>query len=320
MTDNILPHVNLAAEEFLTTHAKEGEVSLMLWQNAPCVVIGKNQNPWRECNVERMKADGVTLVRRISGGGAVYHDVGNLNFTFIARDDLYDVARQTEVILQAVRLLGIDARKTGRNDLTIDERKFSGHAYYSHGGYNYHHGTIMIDVVADDLQKYLNVSADKLKSKGVSSVRSRVVNLKEHLPDITVEAVKTAMIMAFEMVYGGEAVEGRFPVVTAYPDMTPLVIKYQSDEWTYGTKIPFETSLEKRFDWGSCEVQLAMKGGHISECKIYSDCLDTELLPIVEASLIGTNYDAKTILSLKDSLPSSNIVEDVIELIASSIN
>ena len=180
-TDCTNPYINLAAEEYLTMNAEDGVMTMFLWQNAHTVVIGKNQNPWRECNVEAIKHDGIYLARRISGGGAVYHDMGNLNFTFIAKDGLFDVERQTDVILLACRLLGINAVKTGRNDLTVTGRKFSGHAYFSSHGFNYHHGTIMMDVKGDDLSKYLNVSAAKLKSKGVESVRSRVTNLREHV-------------------------------------------------------------------------------------------------------------------------------------------
>ena len=163
-TDNTNPYENLALEEHLTLNAKEDEVLLYLWQNEHTVVIGRNQNPWRECDVEAINRDGIYLARRMSGGGAVYHDMGNLNFTFIARDGLFDIERQTDVILLACRLLGINAVKTGRNGLTVDEKKFSGHAYFSTGGRNYRHGTIMMNVVPDDLSKYLNVPDEKLKS------------------------------------------------------------------------------------------------------------------------------------------------------------
>ena len=190
-TDNTNPYVNLALEEHLTMNAKEDEVLLYLWQNAHTVVIGRNQNPWRECDVEAIKRDDVYLARRISGGGAVYHDMGNLNFTFVARDGLFDVEKQTEVILLACRLLGVNAIKTGRNDLTVDEKKFSGHAYFSSNGYNYHHGTIMMKVNGEDLTKYLNVPDSKLKSKGVASVRSRVTNLCEHIKDDRLQKCRT---------------------------------------------------------------------------------------------------------------------------------
>ena len=171
VTDCTDPYINLATEEYLTFNAKEQEIILFLWQNAHTVVIGRNQNPWKECRVEAIKKDDCRLARRISGGGAVYHDLGNLNFTFIAREGLYDIAKQTDVILKACRLLGIDAEKNGRNDLTIDGMKFSGHAYFQSGSYCYHHGTIMMDVRTEDMAKYLNVSKAKLKSKGVDSVQ-----------------------------------------------------------------------------------------------------------------------------------------------------
>ena len=197
-TDCTDPYVNLAAEEYLTMNAEEGVMTLFLWQNAHTVVIGKNQNPWRECNVEAIKRDNIYLARRMSGGGAVYHDLGNLNFTFIAKDGLFDIERQTDVILLACRLLGINAVKNGRNDLTVADKKFSGHAYFSSHGYNYHHGTIMMDVKGDDLSKYLNVSAAKLKSKGVASVRSRVTNLIEHVSGELEGADTKTLILAMQ--------------------------------------------------------------------------------------------------------------------------
>lgn len=323
-TDCTDPYVNLAAEEFLTTNAKEGEVTLYLWQNAHTVVIGKNQNPWRECNVEAIKRDGIYLARRISGGGAVYHDMGNLNFTFIARDDLYDIERQTDVILLACRLLGINAAKTGRNDLTADGKKFSGHAYWSSKSYNYHHGTIMMDVVADDLSKYLNVSEDKLKSKGVASVRSRVTNLRDHVDEPLrsadtkelIAAMQDAMVRAAEREYGCGVVREELPEIPQ-----KLLSKYASEEWRLGTRIPFEKVIEHRFEWGGVEIQLAMKGEYIRDCRIYSDSLETEVFDVVEDLVKGHRYDAGEISSLMGELPegTSATANEILGLIAKSI-
>ena len=301
-TDNTDPYVNLATEEFITMNAEEGVMTLFLWQNAHTVVIGRNQNPWRECSVEAIKRDGVYLARRISGGGAVYHDMGNLNFTFAARDGLYDISRQTEVILQACRLLGIAAEKTGRNDLTVDGRKFSGHAYFSSQPFNYHHGTIMMDVKGEDLTKYLNVPESKLKSKGVESVRSRVTNLKDHLDGelasadtpVLIRAMQDAMIKAAEKEYGCEA------EFTELPDVPQeLLYRYASEEWRLGTRIPFEKELIHRFGWGEAQVQLSMKGEYIKDCKIYSDSLETEVFGALEDLLRGCRYDAASIRSLE---------------------
>lgn len=310
------PYKNLAAEEYMTMNAKEDEVLMFLWQNAHTVVIGKNQNPWKECNVERIKADGAYLARRMSGGGAVYHDLGNLNFTFIARDDIYDIGKQTNVILLACRLLGIKATKTGRNDLVVDEKKFSGHAYFSSNGYNYHHGTVMMDVNSEDLPKYLNVSQAKLKSKGVDSVKSRVTNLKEYLPDMPTEEMiakmQEAMIQAFEQEYGGKATE-----IELLEIPRSLIDKYTSEEWRLGTKIPFEKEIIHRFDWGEVDIQLAMKGENITNCKIYTDSLQLDLFTELEKKLIGYKYDAGSIRKLAKI--NKNEQMDTLLLIAESI-
>lgn len=312
------PYINLATEEYLTMNAKEGEVTLFLWQNAHTIVIGKNQNPWRECNVEKIKEDNAYLSRRMSGGGAVYHDMGNLNFTFIARDDLYDIGKQTDTILLACRLLGINAKKTGRNDLVVDEKKFSGHAYFSSNGYNYHHGTIMMDVNPEDMPKYLRPSAAKLKSKGVESVRSRVTNLKEYLPKMSrekmIKKMQDAMVEAYAREYGGEPVEIELP-------KTPkeLIDKYTSEEWRLGTKIPFEKEIEHRFEWGEVDIQLAMKGGVIDQCKIYSDALETEMFEMLDEKLKGCKYDASSIKALTLDPTMKNRAREVLQLIASSV-
>ena len=323
-TDCTDPYVNLAAEEHLTMNAEEGTVTLYLWQNAHTVVIGKNQNPWRECDVEAIKRDGIYLARRISGGGAVYHDMGNLNFTFIAKDDLFDIERQTDVILLACRLLGVNASKTGRNDLTVAGKKFSGHAYFSSGGYNYHHGTIMMDVAAEDLSEYLNVSEAKLKSKGVASVRSRVTNLREHVDEplknadtkTLVAAMQDAMVRAASREYGSEPVEEELPAIPQ-----ELLDKYASEEWRLGTRIPFTADIEHRFEWGGVEIQLAMKGEYIEDCRIYSDALETEVFEIIEDLVKGRRYDAGEIHSLRDELPegASATAYEILGLIAKSI-
>lgn len=302
--------------------AEDGVMTLFLWQNAPTVVIGRNQNPWRECDVEAVKRDGVSLARRMSGGGAVYHDLGNLNFTFIARDGVFDVARQTDVILKACRLLGVNAVKNGRNDLTVDGCKFSGHAYYSSRGYNYHHGTIMMDVRSDDLPKYLNVPDSKLKSKGVSSVRSRVTNLRDHLneeyakldiPDL-IAAMQEAIVKAAEKEYSAGM------VITELSEIPrELIDKYSSEEWRLGKRIPFEKELIHRFEWGEVQIQLSMKGGYIDKCRLYSDSLETDMFGALENMLTGCRYDRTDILGLRLPEGVSADAYEVLILIASSI-
>ena len=187
------PYENLAVEEYLTFHVKPGECILYLWQNAHTVVIGRNQNCWKECRVSELEADGGHLVRRLSGGGAVYHDLGNLNFTFCMRKEDADVSRQLQVIIEAVGSFGLTAEKTGRNDVAINGQKFSGNAFYEQEQHCYHHGTLMMNVNKEMLSKYLTVSKEKLQSKGVDSVKSRVTNLVDYIPDLTLEALKKAL-------------------------------------------------------------------------------------------------------------------------------
>ena len=176
------PHYNLAVEEYLFRH--ETDDVCMLWQNAHTVVIGKNQNAFVEVDVDALQRDGVHLARRITGGGAVYHDLGNVNFSFISANSAetgLDFARFTAPIIKALASLGVHAELSGRNDLLLDGQKFSGNAQYSANGRTLHHGTLLFDADLAVLARYLRPDEEKLKSKGIKSVRSRVTNLKPHL-------------------------------------------------------------------------------------------------------------------------------------------
>lgn len=290
------PHYNLAVEEFLTFSTKEEECILYLWQNEKTVVIGKNQNAYKECKVSKLEEDGGSLVRRLSGGGAVYHDLGNLNFTFCIRKNVYDLEKQLQVILDAVKACGISASLTGRNDITVDGKKFSGNAYYDSGEYAYNHGTIMIDVDSSKLSDYLTVSAEKLKSKGVDSVKSRVGNLRDYNPNLTIEQMKQTMISAFEKTYGGKALS----VELSREDETKiqkLQEKYESIEWKYGRNIPFSNQFSKRFDWGEVQISLDIKEGVVHKIKVYTDALDSEFSVKLEQRLIGCLYRKEEILN-----------------------
>ena len=204
-TDSTDPYLNLAVEDYLTAHVPEGACVLFLWQNEPTVVIGKNQNIEKECPEEVLKADGIRLVRRLSGGGAVYHDAGNLNFSFCAREADYDEPRQTGIVLRALEKLGIHAEKTGRNDLTVGGRKVSGHAYRQTGDRSCHHGTLLIRTDAEAMEKYLKKDPEKLALKGIDSIPARVTDLQSVDPLITVEKAQDALEAAFEEAFGMKA-------------------------------------------------------------------------------------------------------------------
>ena len=195
------PYENLALEEALLSRVGKGELILYLWQNERTVVIGRNQNPWKECRTALLTGEGGHLARRLSGGGAVFHDLGNLNFTFLMSAEDYDLPRQLTVLERACQSLGIPAERSGRNDLLADGRKFSGNAFYKHNGRAYHHGTLMLDVDLEMVQRYLSPTKAKLAAKGVDSVRSRVVNLREFVPELTIDRLADALIAALAEVY-----------------------------------------------------------------------------------------------------------------------
>lgn len=310
------PYFNIALEEYLMLHTEPEQCILYLWQNQRTVVIGRNQNSYKECRTEMLDRDGGCLARRLSGGGAVFHDLGNLNFTFLVQKENYDVIRQTEVIQKAVKKLGIDAVCSGRNDLTVDGRKFSGHAFYRTGNYCCHHGTILVNVNKEDMSKYLSVSAEKLQSKSVDSVRSRVVNIAELLP----EAVKTETLIkliagklseTFSDCYGKAAQKLPEDFVD-WDQVEKGRLKFASWEWIYGRKIPFQYQLSKRFSWGEVQIQLEVDQGRIKQAAFYSDALDVELIEKLHCLLPGTIYRTADILKQISLAVLSVPVEDTI--------
>lgn len=280
------PRHNLALEEYLLNTVEPGQCIFYLWQNQRTVVIGRNQHAENECRIQTLEADGGHLVRRLSGGGAVYHDLGNLNFTFLVRTEDYDKDKQTDVILRAVQALGIQAEKTGRNDLTIDGQKFSGHAYFKKGKQCYHHGTIMVDVDMSPLEKYLNVSPLKLQAKGVQSVRSRVTNLRDYIPDLSIPALEEALMTAFGEVYG-------LPVTRwKEDDLDQAAIaegqaRFSRPDWIYGNCRPLDISREARFDWGILRLDFSQADGVITQAALWSDGLEPDFLSRVPDLLRG---------------------------------
>lgn len=281
---------NLAADEYFLNHIGKDEILLYIYINAPAVIIGKNQNAWRECNLKAMEADGVKLVRRISGGGAVYHDLGNVNFSFIAHKDIYDVPRQMNVILRAVRELGILAEFSGRNDLLAEGRKFSGNAFCVRGEGRQHHGTLLLSADLSKLPGYLNVSDEKLKSKGVSSVRSRVCNLCEFNAGITNEGMIEALKKGFAQEYG--AFENWELDAAARQEIEALYEKQASWQWRLGQAPRFDLELKNRFDWGEIQVLLSFRQAHVSQVRVYSDALDTEIAEQLARMLQGARFTA----------------------------
>ena len=280
------PHRNLALEEALLASLPEDQAILYLWQNRHTVVVGAGQNAYAECRLDLLEAEGGTLARRSSGGGAVYHDMGNLNFTFLVPRADYDVARQLKVILEAVRALGVHAEPSGRNDLTAEGRKFSGNAFRILKDGALHHGTLLVNVDMALLGRYLNVSKDKLKAKGVKSVPARVVNLSELSPAVTVDTMRQAVIDAFSNEYGAATVED----ADGIPVDPALIARYESPAWNYGKPPEGDLKLATRFLWGGVEVNASVKDGRLTGVSVFTDAMDETLSEKLSCRLEGCPY------------------------------
>lgn len=312
------PYHNLAVEESLMQSVPDGCCILYLWQNQNTVVIGRNQNAWKECRVTQLGEDGGLLARRLSGGGAVFHDLGNLNFTFLAPTKDFDTGRQTDVILETCRGLGIPALHNGRNDLTAAGKKFSGSAYYHHRGRSYHHGTLLVDADMEKLGRYLRPSAAKLRSKGVDSVRTRVANLTEFCPDLTVSSLKEALVCSFESVYGLASERLTEDMLDAKAVQT-LWERNQSWSWNYGRRLPFDFSCEARFSWGGICLEMQIDNGVVRLVRAWSDAMDWELSSRVENALTGCRFTNDALTAALDAVGPTEEKEDIRAMLEAQI-
>ncbi|WP_346209439.1 lipoate--protein ligase A [Aeromonas salmonicida] len=308
VSDSHDPLFNLAVEECIFRQMDPNQRVLFLWRNANTVVIGRAQNPWKECNTRRMEEDGVTLARRSSGGGAVFHDLGNSCFTFMAGKPGYDKSISTAIVLDALKLLGVSAFASGRNDLLVatqdGDRKVSGSAYRETHDRGFHHGTLLLDADLSRLANYLNPDPKKLAAKGISSVRSRVANLCELLPGIEHQQVSHALIEAFFAHYGAR-VSPEHISPTQLPDLPGFAdtfARQRSWEWNFGHAPAFTHQLDERFDWGGVELHFDVEKGVIGRAQIFSDSLDPAPLDALAQRLVGVTYHSDAIAALLGQL------------------
>ncbi|MES1909825.1 MAG: hypothetical protein MHM6MM_002522 [Cercozoa sp. M6MM] len=311
-------HFNLAVEDaiFRDMPVGAGDRVLFLWRNSPTVVIGRAQNPWVECNTRRMERDGITLARRQTGGGAVFHDFGNTCFTFMSSKEDYDRTKSTDVVIRALRRLGVQAQASGRNDLVVHEsdssaqeqtegapvspnalppRKISGSAYRETRDRCFHHGTVLIDADLTRLGNYLTPDEKKLVSKGVTSVRSRVGNLVDMVPDgveVNHDVICDMISEEFQR-WVGHAIEPEVIHPDQF-DLGGLQERYdmqRSDEWNFGQAPRFEHHVETRFEWGGLALHIdVQRGATIKQAVVFTDALDPTPLENLAAALQGVIY------------------------------
>lgn len=311
------PYLNIAVENYLLSQPSDGDITMYLWQNRRTVVIGQNQNPYSECNVEQLEADGGFLIRRKTGGGAVFHDLGNLNFSFVVPYEMYDQTRQFSVLQKAVAQYGLQTDVSGRNDVLCQGRKFSGNAFSKGRHQRLHHGTILIRTDVEVLQKYLKVKPAKLQKHGVASVQSRVVNLSELVPEITAQNIVPHLIQAFEQEYGAPLQTIDFDQIIKEPEVQQLYSEFASAEWKYGRWLTFTAQRSAQFDWGGVELSLVVdqSRGIITAAAIASDSLYPNAISMAEKLLAGASSQQPPQLPATADEMDRQMINDIFSLI-----
>ncbi|NLL74590.1 MAG: lipoate--protein ligase [Erysipelothrix sp.] len=286
------PYFNLALDEYAMKHIDVDEDFFFLWQNAPSVIIGKNQNTAEEINQKFIDQHGIKVARRVSGGGAVYHDLGNLNFTFVISVDdpgKVNYKKYVQPIIDALESMGIKAEASGRNDILVDGLKISGNAQRMANGKLMHHGTIMFDLNIENMVKALNVDPDKITSKGVKSVRSRVTNIKEHLTHGDIHEFWDNL--HYYLSNEGQDQE----IVLTEDDIAKIQAeadsKFSTWDWIYGASPEFNLKNSKRFSGGRLETLMNVVEGKIASIRFVGDYLGLEDVSEVENQLMGVRFD-----------------------------
>ncbi len=303
------PRINLAIEEYALKNLDINETYLLFYINEPSIIIGKNQNTVEEINTNYVEDNGIHVVRRLSGGGAVYHDLGNLNFSFITKDDgdsFHDFAKFTKPVTEALKKLGVNAELSGRNDITAEDgRKISGNAQFSTRGRMFSHGTLMLDSEIENVVSALNVKTEKIKSKGIKSIRSRVANISEFLEEpISMEEFKHLILRYIFDVEDVKDVPQYKLTAEDWDNIHKLADeRYKNWDWNYGRSPKFNIQHTKRIEGaGSYDVRLDVSKGTIQNAKVFGDFFGVGDIHVIEDTLIGCRYERQAISEALDEV------------------
>lgn len=307
LNESLDPRFNLALEEYVLKYLDTNEDFIFLWQNANSVIIGRNQNTIEEVNAHYVEEHHVNVVRRITGGGAVYHDLGNVNFSFITnttKDNVNNYRKFTDPVIAALQSYGVPAAFGGRNDILVDGMKISGNAQAFHGHRFLHHGTILFDADLTMLGKILNPKPDKIESKGIKSVRSRVTNIRPYFKGNvpTMEEFKTRLLKH----------------LLKTDDITPFVYtltpkdlakinelidtKFSRWEWNYGESPAFSLEKYGRYEGGGVSFRFNISEGRITSCKIFGDFLGTKDILSLEEAFVGNMFEKASLAQFLESV------------------
>lgn len=299
------PRMNLAIEEYAVKNLDINESYLLFYINEPSIIIGKNQNSIEEINIDYVEENNIHVVRRLSGGGAVYHDLGNLNFSFITKDDgdsFHNFKKFTEPVVAALRKLGVQAEMSGRNDLLANGLKISGNAQFSTKGRMFSHGTLLFQTNMDDVVAALKVRKDKIESKGIKSIRSRVANIADLLDEpMTIEEFRRFLLKNIfedkEEIPEYCLDEKDWRVIEQISQE-----RYKNWDWTYGKSPAFNIQRSNRFPVGLIDARLNVKKGLIQSCKIYGDFFGAGDVEEIESGLAGVRYEKAAIKQALESI------------------
>ncbi|MCR8843979.1 lipoate--protein ligase [Paenibacillus sp. SC116] len=294
------PRINLAIEEFVLKHLPmDGDSYLLFYINEPSIIIGRNQNTIEEINSDYVKEQGIHVVRRLSGGGAVYHDLGNLNFSFLTKDDgesFHNFRKFTQPVIDTLRTMGVEADLTGRNDIQVGERKISGNAQFSTRGRMFSHGTLLFDSQMEHVSSALKVKAIKVESKSTKSVRSRVANITEFMSDkLSMEEFRNSLL---RHIFGIEPEQVPQYKLTEEDWATIHKIseeRYQNWDWNYGYSPKFNVQNAKKFTGGIVDVRLDIKDGLIESLTIFGDFFGLGEVKDIEERLAGVRYEEQAV-------------------------
>lgn len=283
---------NLASEEYLLKEL-DGDF-FMLWRNAPSIIVGRNQNSAAEINLDYVREHNIPVVRRLTGGGAVFHDLGNLNYTFIVNDSDsvdFDFRKYTLPVIEVLQSLGVEAELSGRNDLTIDGKKFSGNSQYRYHGRLLHHGTLLFSSSIPDISSALRVDAQKFEGKGIKSVSSRVTNISSHLKSpLTLEQFKN-LLSDHIMNNSAQFTARPFDETDEHAITKLMQGKYLKWEWDYGASPEYNFTNKKKYPCGNIQTYMTVSGGMIKNVRIYGDFFGEYDLADIERALVDKPHE-----------------------------